>query len=484
LRSWTGLKRAPLSLLRRMSAGGKGLPAPLIERLIRIVAARDLAWATARLARLTMQNIYVPDCPRAEGKTGFCRRVLLLPKVGLVEDALSALSSAGSVEVLTLPRKTIKAIAGAFLPREVNDNNYLSASPSAKAAMIQYRAFLARFWRALDPHRRIDAVISGNFAYYAEREFAAALEALGVPFIVLHKENSWSPGTQAFWGKIYRERRGPFLGRRILVYSPIERDLQLGAEIVDPQRIEVVGMPRLDEVHRWRAANVGLVPKPTLLFASFPPDVAMPVVQRDTVRGGPKGSRQGTEMIAETTHSFDVANLCRKTHRAIVELAAACPEITVVVKTKGRQRDRMELLELLGVRDEHELPSNLRLIHGGSPLPLIFQASVVCGFHSTLLLEALAAGRPVVVPWFDEALDATIRQYVFDLSAAVIRASSPADLIERVRTLALAPMPVPQQLSSETAKILRDWVGNEDGLASERAGAAILRIIDANRLGT
>ncbi len=452
-----------------------------VEWVIRRLAARDQAWAAGRLARLMVQTIYVPEHDKTD-KTGASRRVLILPKAGLVDDALCALTATSSAEVLTLPRKTFKAIAGAFLPREVNDNNYLSASPKAQAAMIRYRAFLTRFWRALDPHHRIDAVISGNFGYYAERELAAALEGLGVPFIVLHKENSWTPGTQDFWGKIYRERRGPFLGRRILVYSQIERDLQLGAEIANPERIEVVGMPRLDAVHRWRADHVGETPRPIVLLASFPPDVGMPVVQKDTQRGGLKGSQQGTEVDGETVRNFDVAKLCRDTHRAIVELAAACPEIDVVVKTKGRPRDRMDVPKLLGVKDERELPRNMRVVHGGSPLPLIFQASVVCGFHSTVLLEALAAGRPVVVPWFDEALDPLIRRYVFDLGPAALRASSPAELTEQLKELALVRTPVPLKLPAEASKILRDWVGNEDGRASERAGAAILRIIDANNL--
>ena len=260
--------------------------------------------------------------------------------------------------------------------------------------MIRYRAFLTRFWRALDPHHRIDAVISGNFGYYAERELAAALEGLGVPFIVLHKENSWTPGTQDFWGKIYRERRGPFLGRRILVYSPIERNLQLGAEIADPERIEVVGMPRLDEVHRWRADHVGATPKPMVLFASFPSDVGMPALRKGTLRDGPQGRLRYMEVMTEGADHLVVTELCRATHRAVVELAASCPDIDVVVKTKGRARDRADVPGWLGVESEQDMPVNMRLVHGGSPLPLIFQASVVCGFHSTVLLKLLPpAGR-------------------------------------------------------------------------------------------
>ena len=211
----------------------------------------------------------------------------------------------------------MKAIASAFLPPEVDDNNYVSASAASKAAMQRYRAFLTRFWRAFDPQRRIRAVISGNFGYYAERELAAALEALDIPFIALHKENSWSPGGQAFWERIYSERRGPFLGRRILVYSPIERDLQLRSGIADAPRIEVVGMPRLDAVHDWRNSHSGQVPDPVIMFASFPPDVSMPIIKT----ASRDGRLDRIVAIEKEARHLIVAELCRSTHYAILELA-------------------------------------------------------------------------------------------------------------------------------------------------------------------
>jgi hypothetical protein len=444
------------------------------------LAARDLAWPTALLARLMMRTAVSPAPASREGTANATTRwrVLLLPRSRFNDDALSTLSAAGSIEIMKLPRNVLKAIAAAFLPDEIGDNNYLSTSPSTQAAMLRYRAFLMRFWQCLDPHRRIDAVISGNFGYYAEREFGAALEALGVPFIALHKENSWSTGSQEFWERVYRERRGPFLGRRILVYSPIERDLQLRAGIVDVPRIEVVGMPRLDEVHRWRAAHVGGVPEPMVLFASFHPEVSMPVLRQDA--GSANGGERRKVLVDERRGGRNVAHLCRSAHRAVLELAAACPEIMIVVKTKGRARDRMALPELFGIRDEAQLPGNMRVVHSGSPLPLLFRSAVVCGLHSTLLLEGLAAGRPVVVPWFGEVLDPEIGRYIFDLRPAVIQGSSAADFTERLKALALARTPVPKELPPETVKILREWLGNEDGKAGDRAAAAIRHVIEAN----
>jgi len=423
------------------------------------------------LARVTIRTA-IPGTP-SDANADKSIRVLLLPRSRFNDDILNALKTINSIEVLKLPRNVVKGIAAAFLPAEVDDNNYLPSPPNAEDAKMRYRAFLMRFWRHLDPHRRIKAVITGNFGYYAEREFAAALEGLGVPFIALHKENSWSVGSQQFWERVYRERRGPFHGRRILVYSPIERDLQLRAGIADENRIEVVGMPRLDEVHRWRQANIGAIPKPMVLFASFPADVSMPVLRWLAPDVGAEGKAVLTE---SKSHNLQI--LCDSAHRAVLKLAITCPDITVVVKTKGRARDRAAVLSYLGVRTETELPNNLRIVHGDSPLPLLFEAAVVSGLHSTLLIEGLAAGRPIVVPWYAEVLDPHISRYVFDLGLAIVRVASPEALTETLKVFARARAKVPANLSPETAKILREWLGNEDGRASERAAAAIRRVIE------
>ena len=445
-----------------------------VDRLITALAASNLPWATARLVRLLITRVSI-TANSQDASTKASRRVLLLPRRGFTDDILTTLSTIPSLDVIALKRRRLKAIASAFLPKEIDDNNYVVNSSSTKAAMRAYRDFLCQFWQALDPSRRINAVLSGNFGYYAEQEFAAALESLGVPFIALHKENSWSPGNQSFWEAVYRERRAPFRGRRILVYSPIERDLQLRAGVVDRDRIEVTGMPRLDVVHRWRQSNVGLVPKPTVLFASFLPEVGMPFLSKTT-----QAPSSGCSLAdQEVSRTMSLTTLCRSVHRAILKLAIENPNMTILIKTKGRERDRMGLAKLLGIAEEGDLPANAQVIHGGSPLPAIAQASVVCGLHSTLLLEALAAGRPVIVPWYAEALNPEIRRYLFDLGPAVLRAASADEFVERVRSVAQAQAPVPATLPPETQKFLREWVGNDDGKASERAAAAILRTIEA-----
>jgi hypothetical protein len=96
-------------------------------------------------------------------------------------------------------------------------------------------------------------------------------------------------------------------------------------------------------------------------------------------------------------------------------------------------------------------------------------------------VEALTAGRPVVVPWYAEVLHPEISRFVFDLGPLVVRAPSPSALLDEVRTLALACTPVPETLSAGTLAILREWVGNDDGRAGERTAAAMLRILESRQ---
>ena len=118
-------------------------------------------------------------------------------------------------------------------------------------------------------------------------------------------------------------------------------------------------MPRLDEVHRWRHGKYWQDPETDRCFS-----------QVSRRKSGCLSSDESGQTF-ETAAQPSLTELCTSVHRAVADLAASCPEITVFVKTKGRERDRSALPRLLGVDDEKNLPRNMRLVHGGSPLPLI-----------------------------------------------------------------------------------------------------------------
>lgn len=406
-------------------------------------------------------------------------RLLILNKEGFAEDALTTFGPDDRFDIYSIDvvqNKALKAMSWAFLPGEIGDNNYISDKAEIIDGKNEYRIFLKKFWVKFMAHKKIDAVLTANFSYYAEREFAAALEELGTPFVVLHKENLKSPGRVEFFKELYRSRRGPFSGRKIFVYNRIERDVQIESGVITPDRVEVTGMPRLDRIHEWRKVKSEQAPesitgKKQILFFSFGPKTGLPSIAR---RAG-SGIEGSYEKIDPKTDSLNWGKLVQKSHSAVIQLAEDNPDLKVVIKAKGRTVESSALFEVIG--DSTDIPSNVDIVVGGEPFDLITQSNVVCGFNTTGLLEALAAGKPVVVPWFEEALDKDMHPYIVDLKKAVEYAGSPEEMIRLLRFHGLKPVVPVADLTESTIQTLDKWVGNSDGLAGKRVREALLKEI-------
>lgn len=410
-------------------------------------------------------------------------RVLVLSKEGLSEDVDSCLGSDPRFDIFRLDvvrNKALKAMASAFLPPDIDDSCYLSGKPEAAEGKRRYRAFLESFWPHLQRRLRADAVLSANFAYYAERELAAVLEQSGTPFVVLHKENLKSPGRVEFFERVYRERRGPFHGRRILVYNEIERGLQVAAGVVTPDRVTVTGMPRLDRMHRWRrrtgaAAGKKSFDVPQVLFFSFDAKTGLPKLARKPGAG----VEGGHEPLGEGMDDLSWSRLVRESHDAVVRFARERPDVRVVVKAKRNLPAQSPVGEI-----PKEPSPNLEVAVGGDPFDLIVRSNVVVGFNTTALFEALAAGIPVVVPWFAEALDVRMQPYVVNMESSVSYARSPGELAALLSRFVEEAPRFPRELDPEASGLLDRWVGNADGLAGRRVREALLAEVgrrDGNR---
>jgi hypothetical protein len=399
---------------------------------------------------------------------------LILPRPGLSEDALSVLQDTPEFSVLRTHTGIMKAIAAGFLPKSIDDNNYSGLSPHEEEAKRRYRAFLQDVLRHVLRLTGIDVIVSGNFAYFAERELHAAAEALGVPFIVLHKENLKSPGRVSYFKNLYRRRRGPFEGRRILVYNTTELDVQTEAGIVPADRINICGMPRLDRSHAWRRAAAGkrLPEQPMILFFTFGAKTGLPALRRKGAGGD----------YVESLPEFDGLNweqTAQQTMDAVARFARANPGARVVVKSKLSSAE----VEIFRAAAGGQVPANLQLVKGGDPLFLLQEAWAVVGMNTTALLEALAMGKTVLCPHYAEAADPSMRLWIADFGSTVEYAQSPAQLVARLSEIASGPVPlVSAELGPEAVEALERWAGNPDGKASDRVRAFIKSEVEVGML--
>jgi hypothetical protein len=396
------------------------------------------------------------------------RRIVLLPKAGGSEDVRDAASTAlegERLEVCGLPRRHVRevfrAIVGSVTFPSLTDTDYRAMDRSVDADKLRYRRFLVRTLRSYARWNRVAGVVTANLSFRAERELAAACTEIGIAFVALHKESIRTSVQRTYFTRSYRELLGPFEGHSIGVYNADEHDSVVGSGMAPPERVHIVGCPRIDRLHRIREHRAGRRPADDAPIVLFSIDV----------HGGTWTPYDGIERTGAPTWE----HLADLTDDAFVAAARSMPERPFVIKAKiGREGQQLERLPA-------DLPPNLSVVSNGIGTALLERAAVVVGFNSTVLLEALAVGAPTIVPRYAEAAEAGSDGWRFDLSGAVIELDAPERMSDTI-ALALA-RGHDADLSVGAAAALRRYVGNADGRASERTWAMLVAAAGPDRRG-
>jgi hypothetical protein len=395
-------------------------------------------------------------------------RMLVLNKAVFIEDVEAIASQMEGAELMLLGRTHLHFIAKGFFRKEVNDNNYHDLTTPEQ--ITRYRDFLKSMWRVLDSKLNVKCALSGNFSYFEERELAFALEAAGVPFVVVHKECLKTPGRIEEYEHLYRTNKGPFWGSRILVYNEMEKNLIVRTGVTQADKVKVVGMPRLDRMHQGRFAGQAAAARKTVVLVSFHKDLnSLPPADADS---------EASDEPAVKAAPPNLENVWECVHAAMFELARNHPEVDVVIKTKGNSRDHQWLAELTERHGFDDDIANLRIVHGGELRDHVLGATVICGLHSTGLLEALAANKRVIIPVFDESADAGNQHHFIDFGESVTCAASKQEFLARIEHELQQEATLDRRLPEATRALLDHWLGNSDGAASARAASEIKKLTD------
>src|SRR3989338_1238066 len=294
----------------------------LIFRVIKQFVVRPLyflAYAGARVRSplLVAVSWYLLTVrTRTYGTSKNKKRVLALPKSGGPEDLYASLETMKdcNIEVWTLVRKAIGEAMYVFLPQSITtDYVYASSDPKIELAKKQYREFLKAIWRYYGKWKRISAVIGFSIFYSSEREFAAAVEELGAPFLILFKEGAKSVAEHKRDEKIYQVRLGS-TGRAISVYNQEKKNVIIHSGFAKEYQVVITGCPRIDSLHALRRSGSKDMEPGLVVFFSFSPaiGVGLPWVEDEW---------WGNALSPPVPKPFTWEKLGRSTHLALVELA-------------------------------------------------------------------------------------------------------------------------------------------------------------------
>ena len=429
-----------------------------------------LLYVTAKLNLPRLCGLILINCIQRQtigkpaGRDTF--RMLVLNKAVFIEDVMAIAGQIEHAELVLLGRTHLHFIAKGFFRKEVNDNNYHDLVTPEQIS--RYRDFLKSMWRVLNAKLKVKCALSGNFSYFEERELAFVLEAQGVPFVVVHKECLKTPGRIEEYEHLYRTNKGPFWGSQILVYNEMEKNLIVRTGVTQPDKVKVVGMPRLDWMHQSRLAGPRAAARKAVVLVSFHKDLnSLPTAD-------PEAEEDGEAAVKAAPPNLE--NVWDSVHTAMFELARHHPEVDVVIKTKGNSRDHEWLAELKERHGFSDDIANLKIVHGGELRDHLLAATVICGLHSTGLLEALAANKPVIIPVFEESADVANQPHFIDFGEAVIYSKSKQELFARIEYELQQGATLDRPFSEATRALLDHWLGNSDGAASVRAASEIKKL--------
>lgn len=453
-----------------------------IKRLIK----RPMGRMHAAVIRATLQiglRLHVPRLvafalrvsmrPLQRGRSDctITERYISLHNSGLVSDLASTFRDAPETQILLMGQGHLKAIGRRFVGQDIDDFTAAAARKQSPAAFEALTNFLARTFAHLLRATRARLLISGNFTYWMMHPLGLALERCGSELVVVHKE-----GLVSAWDVVstgYLRTVGPGVGRttaaRIAVQSEATRQLIAHSGVASLDRIEVIGAARLDSCHaarsaRSQASNEGRAR--IVSFFTFPLSIGLWFPTDEDGRNSiPPRLRLGWRSVLELTLS------------AAEEVARRDPTLLVVVKSKSEPAKDPEVRPLLDRLDNVPL-ANISVVRTGEGQQYVLDSAAIVAFNSTIILEAIASGTPVLVPMFGEAADDAALPHLLPLGTSVTACHTPNELVEELLRLSAKGTKAPTALTTDQCEVLDRLAGNADGRSGERLRQFLARATD------
>jgi hypothetical protein len=316
-------------------------------------------------------------------------RAIVLYRTGGIDDLIQSQKRYNkNILYLACPREFFKYIFLSIFEkknRDFTDFQYTKGNKQINDFKKKYRKFLISFLKVLKKRYNFNIIISFNFLYSAERELQAASNQLKIPFLILFKESIHTKIQKKYFLYTYKQINEKFNGYKIAVYSKYAKKLLVDSNIINKQDVEVVGCSRLNKSFSYKKIN----PKNQITYYAIQNYRGLPTILLKSF---------GKEFYKNMKDSrlFNPKYNWKKLHIKIIKIlknfALQNPKIPIVIKIKnGEQPNNSEY---------RKLPNNIKIIDYGAGHTLLKDSKIVIGWNTTSILEAVAANRRVLIPYF------------------------------------------------------------------------------------
>jgi len=395
-------------------------------------------------------------------------------------DDLIVLSNSKCFRVMKLPLKWQNKILAIFGPTNISELMGAAAyyNPGDNKYLIevqeQFRMFLRKFLASLYSRLKIDCVIGAAVHYKHDYDWGLVSDEIGVPYIVLHKENIYMPKAYELLEAKYRQF-GKFKGSQIVVHSVLMKDFFIKSGYCNSDNISALGCLRMDEfVKKVKISSrgiskkrIGCNKKKVTLFSFTYGYMQVGLSGFEEMHHFPKQRDKGFVKLFESVHT------------SIAKLACNNKNIDFVIKPKwgGNWIDEIEYVFSKNNIESKRI-DNLFIDSDVNVHDLILESDVICAFTSTTVLESAISAKPVIIPYFDEALKAEFNELIeFKDNFHLMDIANSPDEFERLIIERLNSPKVTQKCIKERYALFEKYVSSMEGDAQDKYVNVINQVI-------
>ena len=307
-------------------------------------------------------------------------------------DVLEIIEKNSNFKILTLPFSWQSRFLNFFYDN--NDKKNIGMKIGNKNNKLKYYNFLKLFLRKYYRFTKVKLVLGTAIHYKQDIDWGNVSKLIGVPYIVLHKENLYATQKHIENVKNKLAKRKKFEGSHVIVHNEIVKKAWVESKFIDSLDISVCGKLIKNQINvPNRKVNYDLV------FFSFGPGTGL-------------GSVNGIDVFP-SEKSIGFHKLCRQTHLAIIEFAIKNPQKKVLIKPKWGGKWIDYIIKLANEKNININDiKNLTIDEQINSFNVIENCLVVISFNSTTILEAAIKNKFVIIPFFHEA-KTNLEEYVF-----------------------------------------------------------------------
>tara|TARA_Y100000992_G_C21267249_1_gene494625 strand:+ start:399 stop:1670 length:1272 start_codon:yes stop_codon:yes gene_type:complete len=366
------------------------------------------------------------------------KKTLVFPKSGGTEDLVEALKNKKNNEIIYywISRKFLKKIYSYYF-KDDHGNDYFTKIKGSKRISIKklYIRTLIKIFQSLDKFLKFDALISFNIFYYAEKNLDEVCKKLNKKFIILQKESAFTPIEEKNAIKIYQNYNDKSYSTKISVYSKSQKNILLKSKIAKKKQIVVNGCPRSDYSFKLRKIK----PKNNIIVYYL--------IEK----------KRGTVLFAKKSQ-FNWNSLYDKTLKFLLEYSKNNDNVKLILKGKTGVHNNL--------LNSKFLSKNCIFINGGTGEKLLKDAKVVIAFNTTIVFEAIASNRNLIIPNFNNE-NVKKKNRIHKIENTNYFVNSKFDFFKKLDSYLHLGYKNRKLIKSEK-KILEYYQGNVDGKSGKR----------------